>query len=119
MSQRMIGLSAMRPARLVSDVLDELRRKLRDRFGDELRDVVLFGSYARGEAGADSDVDVLVVLDHAEWAHRRTVIDAATDLGLEHDLLISPTVVDRATYERWSRQRRPLVVDIERDGVRI
>jgi predicted nucleotidyltransferase len=26
--------------------------------------IVLFGSYARGEAGPDSDVDLLVVMDH-------------------------------------------------------
>jgi predicted nucleotidyltransferase len=32
-------------------------------FGDRLLGVVLFGSYARGEAGTDSDVDLLVVVD--------------------------------------------------------
>lgn len=32
-------------------------------FGDRLLGVVLFGSYARGEAGTASDVDLLVVLE--------------------------------------------------------
>ena len=37
---------------------------------DPLR-VILFGSLARGEAGYDSDVDLLVVFEHVEWENKR------------------------------------------------
>jgi uncharacterized protein len=30
--------------------------------------IILFGSYARGDAGPDSDVDLLVVMPHEEHA---------------------------------------------------
>lgn len=33
--------------------------------------VILFGSLARGEAGYDSDVDLLVVFEHVEWENKR------------------------------------------------
>jgi predicted nucleotidyltransferase len=33
--------------------------------------IILFGSYARGEAGPDSDVDLLVVMAHEEHASRK------------------------------------------------
>jgi predicted nucleotidyltransferase len=70
--------------------------------------VRLFGSFARGRAHEDSDVDVAVVLDRADLDTRRKVIDLATDVGLlSHDLLLSPTVFDRETYERWRAQERP------------
>ena len=36
----------------------------------------------------------------------------------ETDLLISPTVFDLARWEEWRRQERPLVMDIEWDGLR-
>lgn len=77
----------------------------------------LFGSRARGQANASSDVDVAVVLEQAGWNERCAVIDAAADVGLEYDLDISPTVFDRSTYLRWREQERPLVLDIEREGI--
>jgi predicted nucleotidyltransferase len=45
---------------LRTEVIERLRadRAARDRFG--VRSIALFGSVARGDAGADSDVDILV-----------------------------------------------------------
>lgn len=90
---------------------------LRRRFRGEVLEVRLFGSYARGDADEDSDVDLAVVLEHADWQRRREVIDLATDVGEERDLRLSPTVFDRDTWERWSSQSRGLVLDILREGV--
>lgn len=47
----------------VRAALDRYAARLRERFGDRLREVRLFGSFARGEANEDSDVDVLVLVD--------------------------------------------------------
>lgn len=43
-------------------LLQELKSKLQELYGDRLFSVLLYGSVARGEANADSDIDVLVVL---------------------------------------------------------
>lgn len=89
---------------------------LRRRYGEALVDVRLFGSCARGEMREDSDVDVAVVLEQVDWRTRRDVIDLSADVGLAHDVLLSATVLDRETFERWRRQERALVMNIERDG---
>ena len=51
--------------------------------------VILFGSHARGVAGSDSDVDLLVIADFAGSPIR---MEVAISLGLEHhfplDLLV-------------------------------
>jgi predicted nucleotidyltransferase len=106
-----------RVSALFAGALGELATRLRRRFGAELIDLRLFGSVARGESHETSDVDVAVVLDQVDWSLRREVIDVATDVGLERGLSISPTLFDRATWERFRAQQRPLVMDIERDGV--
>lgn len=95
----------------------EFAGALRERYGDALVDVRLFGSCARGEMREDSDVDVAVVLEMVDWRTKRDVIDLASIIGLEHDVLLSPTVLDRETFERWRAQERLLVMDIQREGL--
>jgi predicted nucleotidyltransferase len=103
----------------VAGALARFAHVVRERFGEAVIDIRLFGSHARSNAHEDSDVDIAVVLEEAGWETRRDVIDLATDIGLEHGLTLSPTVFDRATYERWRVQDRPLVRDIEHEGVRL
>lgn len=104
---------------LVAQVLAEFRDRLSRRFGADLVDVRLFGSLARGEATEESDADVFVLLRTVGWSERRAVLDIAGDLFAERDVLLSPSVFDVARYEEWRRQERPLVMDIERDGVAV
>jgi predicted nucleotidyltransferase len=47
----------------IEALLDELKIGLQRLYGDRLKGTYLYGSYARGEADVESDVDVLVVLD--------------------------------------------------------
>ena len=47
----------------VEKILKEIKRYLEEKYGDKIKKVILYGSYARGEATEDSDVDVLVVVD--------------------------------------------------------
>ena len=94
-------------------------RAVRERHGQAVIDIRLFGSHARSGAHEESDVDIAVVLEEAGWETRRAVIDLAADIGLAHDLVLSPTVFDRHTWERWRAQDRPLTRDIEHDGIRL
>ncbi|MBM4275342.1 MAG: nucleotidyltransferase domain-containing protein [Deltaproteobacteria bacterium] len=44
----------------VDSALDELRKYLIELYGEKLEGIYLYGSYARGDYRADSDVDVLI-----------------------------------------------------------
>lgn len=105
--------------RTALDVASEFAQALRARSGNTVVKIRLFGSYARGDANVESDIDVAVVLDEASFRTRCDVIDLATDISLPSGFMLSPTVFDRATYERWRRQERPLVMDIEREGLEL
>lgn len=113
----MIEAAAPSLSGAVARALDDYARELRRRYGEALVELRLFGSFARGEADEDSDVDVAVVLDQVDWRTRCDVIDLATDVGLPLDLRISPTVFDRSTWDAWRREERPLAMDIEREGL--
>jgi len=61
--------------------------------------IILFGSYARGEATADSDIDLLVVL--SELTHKRETTIAIrsilADLPIAKDIVVT-TPVEIAEY---------------------
>ena len=62
--------------------LDAYRQALRERFPDLIEDIIIFGSKARGDAGPDSDVDVLIILQEGE----REIKKAIRRLG--HELAV-------------------------------
>jgi len=43
--------------------LESFVKVLKEKYGDKIYKIILFGSTARGEAGEESDIDVLVVAD--------------------------------------------------------
>jgi predicted nucleotidyltransferase len=79
----------------VDQILHDLRTGLERIYGDRLRGVYLFGSYARGEADAESDLDILVVLDdiqHYAQEVRRTG-QLGADLSLQYGVSVTKVFV--------------------------
>jgi predicted nucleotidyltransferase len=50
----------------VLDIARAVAGDLRELYGDRLRQVLLFGSWARGDADPESDIDPMVVLDRVD-----------------------------------------------------
>jgi predicted nucleotidyltransferase len=110
--------AAPRLPRLVQETLNAFLVELRRRFGDRVAEVRLFGSYARGEAREQSDVDVLVLLAREACEDERAITDLAADLVWTlHGVVISPMVLSVAEFERWKARERRTVLDIEREGI--
>jgi predicted nucleotidyltransferase len=101
----------------VRDAVLDLRERLATRFGARRQVLRVFGSYARGEAGPESDVDVLVVVDGLLERERREVFDLAEDVFFERLVHLSPLALSDREY-RTLREREYLIVrEIDRDGV--
>ena len=102
----------------IEKVLQELRSELESIYGTRLRQLVLFGSQARGDAAAESDIDVLVVLEGAvtpgkEIARTGEIVAA---LSLKFDRLISCVFI---SADRYSSEQTPLLLNIRNEGVAI
>ena len=85
--------------------------------GHRVRQVILFGSKARGDADADSDLDVLVIIDRYDPELDRLVTLTASRVSLEHDTLVNTHMV---TAERWAEMQKwaaTLWREVQRDGV--
>jgi predicted nucleotidyltransferase len=90
---------------------------LRARFGARLRELALFGSRARGEGHAESDLDVLVVVDDLTSAEAREVARFRGDLLTEHGVLVSPFTVSAERMAELRARERRIAREIDRDGV--
>lgn len=105
------------PDRLGLMVARQLHREIGAVFGPRLVDVLLFGSRARGDHDADSDVDVLIVLDEiASYpADLRASGEATSRLSLDAGVTISRLL---ATRSSWERRDRPILRVIAEEGIR-
>ena len=100
----------------IRDLLSELRNALEGIYGPRLQGAYLFGSFARGEADADSDVDVLIVLDRIEryGLEIERTSEAVSRLSLQHGMSISRVF---ATADAFRRGDRPFLLNAREDAV--
>ncbi|MBU0609954.1 MAG: nucleotidyltransferase domain-containing protein [Armatimonadetes bacterium] len=82
-------------------ILQELREGLEALYGDRLKGLYLFGSYARGEAEPGSDIDVAVVLEGEVDVYEEVerTGDVVSRLSLQTDTFISLMFVPREGFE--------------------
>jgi predicted nucleotidyltransferase len=81
-------------------------------------DLRVFGSRARGDATPDSDLDVFIELEESTPDLRRRISEIAWEVGFEMDRVISTVVTTRADLEQGAMGANPLVLNVEREGVR-
>jgi predicted nucleotidyltransferase len=105
------GFDAHAIARAVADDLADL-------YGSRLKDVLLFGSWARGDAHPESDIDLLVVLDEvpSRWSEMQRM-DAVL---WRHSLANDAVVTEIPVSERELREaEEPLLARARAEGVRV
>ena len=103
-----------------TQIIQRLCERVEPIFPKDQIDAILFGSYARGDAGPDSDMDVLMLVD----APRETISERnwqigelAADLLMEYGVVVSP-IVENRRYFQENADLIPLFRNIRREGVR-
>lgn len=100
------------------EALGEIKRRLPTKF--DIRALVLYGSFARGQADQESDVDLLVVTARPLTRfERHEITDIVFEVNLEHDTNFSTLVVDLRSWESGMFSVLPLRDEIIRDGIAI
>ena len=102
----------------VRPILSELKRELSTIYGSRLKYLLIYGSYARGEAEEGSDLDLMVVLDQAAdpLAERERLSELLFELSLKYDIVLSVLPVGKYALEQ---ERKPLFINARREGVSV
>ena len=89
--------------------------------GDKLRDVILYGSYARGDYKDWSDMDIMVLADADDMECKRMdkqITESLMDLIYQVNLLLSVIVTPYSHFELM-KQDYPLYRNVENEGRRL
>lgn len=80
-----------------------------------VKKVILYGPYARNEAGKHSDIDILVVVeDNIDTKRVEVEMDDLFDILLEEKKLVSLIVVKESLFENY---KSPLFLNVKEEGV--
>ncbi len=100
----------------LTTVLDELRAGLRRIYGTRLKGVYVFGSYARGQATRDSDLDVLIVLDSVDAysAEIKRTSHLIARLSLDSGVSLSRVFISESD---WLSGQTPFLLNVREEAV--
>ena len=102
----------------VESISKELADGLRKIYGSRLRELILYGSWARGDAREESDIDFLVVLDGYEGFSKELdrIIEVSSELVLKYGVYVSTQPI---SFERYKEGREFFVENVRKEGRRI
>jgi predicted nucleotidyltransferase len=101
---------------MIEQLLSELRAGLAILYGNRLKGVYLFGSYARGDHDQESDLDILIILDDiVEFGTEiRRTGELASNVSLKYGISISRKFISE---DRWLQGDSVLLRSVRAEAV--
>lgn len=97
------------------EILRLFLNRLRERLGNHLKQVILFGSRARGDNTPESDYDCMAILDIISPSVNNIIDEIAGEFLYEYNIVFS---VFPVTEERHRNQiHNPFFLNIKKEGI--
>ena len=107
---------------MIDNALKDLSKEAKDVYGNKLKEIILFGSCARGDYESDSDVDIMILLDVPaesvpQEMSRISPVIHNLDQKYEYELLFAPIVQSYDMFNYWL-DVTPFYQAVRNEGVR-
>lgn len=103
----------------IKNIMDEYVEAVKDIYGSNLQRIILYGSYARGEATESSDIDIMILVSLDDLSIKNysdKLSDITFDINLDNDLMIMPIVKNEEHFNKWIGAY-PFYRNVEKEGV--
>ena len=108
-----IELDKPQVEKIVRVFAEELVKQL----GDQIDEIIWYGSTARGDAEDGSDIDVAIICQCDDFGAEDRIWSIAHETSLEHNALIDARVISQKRfYGEWGRLSY-LADDIQKEGI--
>jgi len=98
-------------------VVNEFVKRALEKYGDKIDSIILFGSVARGEAGKESDIDILVVAVGDRFKIRRELSEIVLDILLETGEYISVKTLSMENFKFLKEVKSSFLKNVMQEGV--
>ena len=98
-------------------VLDAFVRELKEKLGDEIVSIRLFGSKVRGDFYQDSDIDIFILVKEKKRVVIEELDEIAANCVLHYDLPLSPVVYDMFEYRKNKELGSFFFESVEKEGI--
>ena len=95
--------------------VETLKSRLEERF--EVRDMRLFGSKVRGQAGPDSDLDIMIELPKRSPEIESEIDDITFEVNLRNDSFITTIVFGQDELQQGPMKESPIYKTIRKEGI--
>lgn len=103
----------------IEDLLRMYRNQLETISDHHIMKVILYGSYARGDYGKDSDIDILILVDLKDFKQcEDRIVDLTYDFNMEHGTDIMPIVQNIEHFDYWKNSYM-FYRNVSKEGVAI
>jgi len=98
-------------------ILLDLKKHLIQYYGDSVKDVVLFGSQARGDSTENSDYDILIVLN-SDYSSKdeNKIYDLCYDIDLKYNILLDVHLISQKEISS-QRGKQPIFINALKSGL--
>jgi uncharacterized protein len=97
--------------------VQKLLSQVRVAYGKQIHKAMLFGSKARGSAGSDSDIDILLLVEKETWELKDEISGIAADINLDADLLMDVRVIGIERWQQMAKIQAGLYRTISQDAI--
>ncbi len=105
--------------RKITRLLNDAEKKLLALFREGLFEIILFGSYARGDYDGESDIDLIALINEDDLKkYDKQILNINVDLSLKYEVDLS-IVIESKNHFDSNVDIIPLFKNINRDGVNI